>query len=92
MTLLRNCREEVDNLKRNYAEANNHEINELKQQLGLAEQVSRDTIMALENQSLISRKTLESKLEEKDTLLKRTEMAVTYKMNFWMQNGKLLIS
>ena len=35
--------------------------------------------MALENQSLILRKTLESKLEEKDTLLKRTEMAVTAK-------------
>ena len=35
--------------------------------------------MALENQSLILKKTLESKLEEKDTVLKRKEMAVTAK-------------
>ena len=39
-TFLRNCREEVDNLKRNYEEANNHEINEIKHQLGLGEQAS----------------------------------------------------
>ena len=78
----------LDNLKRNYEEANNHEINELKQQLGLAEQVSRDTIMALENQSLILKKTLEYKLEEKDTLLERTERwLLQLKMNFWMQTG-----
>ena len=56
-THLRNCREEVDNLRRNSVDANNHEIKGLNHQLGLAEQVNRDTAMALENQSIILKKT-----------------------------------
>ena len=65
-THLRNCREEVDNLRRNSVDANNHDIKGLKRQLGLAEQVSRDTAIALENQSIILKKTelaLDSKTE-----------------------------